>query len=140
MKINNIQKYNNTSQTFKALRHKRGSASYIKTLPKQTSEKLDKISKDLENTNFYHLDISKDGYYICNNDNEKYYLPINIINAGKVIIIKARQGLTQISVKLKYKTTNEVKNILEQIKSAKTQIERTSAIVKVLDNYEKEYK
>ena len=37
----------------------------------------------------------------------------NIINAGKVIIIKAKQGLTQISVKLKYKTTNEVKNILE---------------------------
>lgn len=139
MKINNIQKYNNTSQTFKALRHKRGSASYIKTLPKQTSEKLDKISKDLENTNFYHLDISKDGYYICNNDNEKYYLPINIINAGKALIVKARQGLSQVSIKLKYKTTNEATETLRNIKNVETQIERTSEIVKALDNYYNKY-
>lgn len=137
MEIHNIQ---NTTHTFKALRLKKGSASYIESMPKQVSDKLDTISKNLENTSYYHLDIGKDDYYICHNDGEKYFLPINIINAGKVIIIKAKQGLTQISVKLKYKTTNEVKNILEQIKSAKTQIERTSAIVKVLDNYEKEYK
>ena len=139
MEVHNIQKYN-TFHTFKALRLKRGSVSYIKSMPKQMSGKIDEISKDLENTTYYHLDIGKDGYYICNNDNEKYYLPINIINAGKTIIIKARQGLSQISIKLKYKTMNEAKDVIRNTTNAKTQIERTSEIVKTLDNYYNEYK
>ena len=103
------------------------------------SEKIDTISKDLENTAYYHLDIGKDGYYICNNDNEKYYLPINIINAGKAIIIKVRQGLSQVSIKLKYKTMNEARDAVKNTTNAKTQIERTSEIVKILDNYYKKY-
>ena len=139
MKIQKIQKYN-TSQTFKALRLRQGSASYIKSMPKQSSEKIDKISNDLEKTAYYHLDIGKDGYYICNNKSEKYYLPINIINAGKTIVIRARQGLSQVSIKLKYKTTGEAVNAVKNIKNAKTQIERTSEIVKILDNYYNKYK
>ena len=139
MEVNNIQKYN-LNNTFKALRYKKGAETFIKSMPKQASDKLDEISKSLENTNYYHLDINKNEYYICHNDGEKYYLPINLINAGKTIILKARQGMTQMSIKLKYQTTNEVKNIIERTKSVKTQIERTSEIVKILDNYEKEYK
>ena len=139
MKIYNTQKYN-TTQTFTALRLKPGSASYIKLMPKQVSSKLDEISKSLEDTTYYHLDIGKDNYYICRNDGERYFLPINIINAGKTLIIKAKQGLTQISVKLKYNTINEVKNIITKTSSVKTQIERTAEIVKILDNYKKQYK
>lgn len=138
MEIHNIQKHN-TSQTFKALRLKKGAESYIKSMPKQLSEKIDKISKDLENTTYYHLDIGKDGYYICNNDNEKYYLPISIVNAGKTIIIKVKQGLSQISIKLNYKTINEAINAIRNTTKTKTQIERTSEIVKTLDNYYNEY-
>ena len=139
MEIQSIKKCK-TSLTFKTLRLKRGSESYIKSMPKQSSEKIDKISNDLEKTAYYHLDIGKDGYYICSKDNEKFYLPINIINAGKTIIIKARQGLSQVSIKLKYKTTGEAVNAVKNIKNAKTQIERTSEIVKILDNYYNKYK
>lgn len=139
MKIHNIQK-NNTTQTFTALRLKPGSASYIKSMPKQVSCKLDEISKKLEDTTSYHLDICKDNYYICRNDGERYYLPINMVNAGKTLIIKAKQGLTQISVKLKYKTTNDVKAAIAKTQSVKTQFERIAEIVKILDDYEKQYK
>ena len=67
-------------------------------------------------------------------------MPLTIANAGKAVIIKAKQGLSQISFKLKYKTTAEAKDVIEKTRPAKTQLERTSEIVKILDNYEKEYK
>ena len=139
MEIHNIQKYNAT-QTFTALRLKKGSQSFINSMPKQMSDKLDEISKSLENTTYYHLDIGKDSYYICHKDGERFYLPVTIANAGKAVIIKAKQGLSQISFKLKYKTTAEAKDVIEKTRAAKTQLERTSEIVKILDNYEKEYK
>lgn len=139
MEVKNIQKYS-FNQTFHALRFKKNAEYYIKSMPKPASDKLEEISKKLENTTFYHLEISKNEYYICHNDGEKYFLPINLINAGKAIIVKAKQGLSQISLKLKYNTTNEVKDIIAKTKSVKTQIERISEIVKILDNYEKEYR
>ena len=135
MQINNIQLYNNSNQNFNALRIK--SERYVSSMPEKVINILDDIGKDLEDTKYYHLDIGKDGFFINHINGEKLFPPININNVGKSLIIRARQGLTQISKRLNYKTTNEVKNIEEKIKCSSTQIERTAEIVKVLDNYDK---
>ncbi len=136
MQIDNIQTYNNSKQNFKALRIKRGSDKYISSMPNKVIDRLDCIGEDLANTKYYHLDIGNDGFFINHVSGEKFFPPININNVGKALIIKARQGLTQISKRLNYETTSEVKNIEEKIKSSSTQIERIAEIVKVLDNYE----
>jgi len=137
MQINNIKTYNNSNQNFKALRIKRGSNKYISSMPDKVIGKLDGVGEDLANTKYYHLDIGNDGFFINHISGEKFFPPINIYNVGKALIIKARQGLTQITKRLNYETTNEVKNIEEKIRGSETQIERTAEIVKVLDNYEK---
>ena len=137
MQINNIKTYNNSNQNFKALRIRRGADKYISSMPDKVIDKLDGVGEDLANTKYYHLDIGNDGFFINHISGEKFFPPININNVGKALIIKARQGLTQITKRLNYETTNEVKNIEEKIKSSSTQIERTAEIVKVLDNYEK---
>lgn len=139
MQIDNIQTYNNSNQNFKALRLKNGFEKYVKSMPKILN-KLDDIEQDLSNTKNYHLDIGSDGFYITHTNGEKMYTPINIANAGKVLVIKARQGFSQAIKKLKYGTSQEVKQIEQNIKNAPTQIERTAEIVKVLDDYENLHK
>ena len=136
MQVNNIQTYNNKPQ-FKALRLKSGSERYISSMPDKVLNKLDSIGNYLSETQFYHLDIEQDNFHIRHTHGEKLYLPILINNAGNTLIIKAKQGVSQISKKLKFKTTKEVSLIEEKIKNSPTQIERTAEIVKVLDDYEK---
>ena len=136
MKVNDIQNHN-TKPAFNALRFKNGSQNYISTMPKKVADKLEDIAKKLEDTTFYHLDIGRDSYYVSHKDGERYYLPILVNNAGKVFLIKFRQGLSQISFKLKYNTPNDVKKIYARVNAAPTQFERTAEIVKILDEYEK---
>ena len=110
MRINNINNLD-TNTSFKELRLKRGAEQYISTVPKNVSEKLNKIKEELADTKFFHLDIGKDCFYICQADGEKFYQPFIITKAGKVLLIKSRQGLSQISKKLKYVSAEKVKKI-----------------------------
>lgn len=137
MQINNIQTYNNSNQNFKALRLKKDSGKYVSALPDKVLNQLDDIGRYIANTKYYHLDIGADNFYITHLNEEKLFLPITITNAGKVLIIKAKQGLSQITKKLKFETTTEVKALENSIKQSTTQLERTSKIVKLLDDYEK---
>ncbi len=136
MKIDNINTHN-TNPQFKELRLKKGANNYISKMPEKASSKLEDIKEYLANTEFYHLDIGKDEFYITRADGEKFYQPYLSINAGKVLLLKARQGLTQISKKLKYDNAAKVKQLCQRISGGSTQIERAAFITKILDDYQK---
>ena len=139
MQVNNIQTQNNNIG-FKELRFKKGYMHNLSTMSEKVLSKIDTIKDSLADTKYYHLDIDANDYYISHQSGERFFLPIMVIKAGKVLILKFRQGFSQISKKLKYKTTKEVNQIDEQIRKASTQFERTAEIVKVLDNYESKVK
>jgi hypothetical protein len=140
MKVNNIQTYNNSNNSFKALRFKQGYVHKLATMSDKVLSKMDTVRDKLADTVYYHLDIGYNDFYICHENGERLYLPLLINKAGKVLLIKAKQGLTQISKKLKYDSTQEVNNIYNKISKTSTQFERAAEIVKVLDDYEKKIK
>lgn len=136
MQVNGI-KYNHTNPNFNALRLKKGSEKYVSSMPDKVLNKLDDVGIYLEDTKFYHLDVEKDGFCIYHSSGERLYPPILFNNAGKVLIIKAKQGVSQITKKLNYRTSTIVETIDNKIKQASTQFERIAEIVRVLDDYEK---
>ena len=136
MQVNNISIHNNSNPQFKALRLRPGSEKYISSMPDKVLDKLDSVGEYLKETKFYHLDVTKDDFFITNTNGERLYKPLLITNAGQVLIIKAKQGLSQISQKLKFKSLKEVSEIENKIKQAPTQLERTAEIAKVLDDYQ----
>lgn len=139
MRVSDIQTYK-YNQSFNALRLKRGSTEYLKTMPENVLSKLDNVKDRLSDTKYYHLEICKDCFYINEKEEENFYQPFLIHNAGKILLIKARQGLSQVTKKLRYATAEEVKVICDKIKNTQTQLERTAEIVKVLEDYEKRIK
>lgn len=139
MKVNNIQTYN-SNINFKELRFKKGYVHNLSNMPEKVLDKITSVRESLADTKFYHLEIDYGDYYISHQNGERFYLPILVNKAGKALIIKMRQGLTQISKKLKYDTSKEVSQIDEQIRKPSTQFERIAEIVKVLDNYERKIK
>ena len=139
MQIDNIQTYNN-SNNFKALRFKNGCKFNLANMPEKVLSKVDSVRNGLADTKYYHLDIGPEEFYISHENGEKFYLPILVNKAGKVLILKFRQGLTQISKKLRYETDQEAVQATERIRKTETQFERTAEIVKVLDDYERKLK
>ncbi len=139
MKVYGIQK-NNYNKSFKALRFNKGSEKFIAQMPSKALNKIEKVKNELADTEFYHLEIGSDCIYMKDNNGERLYQPFLLVQAGKVLVIKAKQGLTQISKKLKYNSIKEVNEICDRIKQTTTQFERSAEIVKTLDEYEKRIK
>ena len=140
MHVNKIQNYSSLNPNFHALRLKQNSSRYLMSMPPKVFNKLDSVGEYLANTKFYHLDIGYDDFFISHISSEKFYLPIMVNNAGNTLIIKAKQGATPVTKKLKYSTSNEVSALYDHIKNSSTQLERTAKIVKVLDEYEEKLK
>lgn len=135
MQVNRITNYKYPS--FGALVFKYKSSEYLKTLGKKALCDLDTVSKNLEDTQFYNLEI-RDTPVIHNKTNDdRIYPPFNLDKAGKCLIIRSRCGGQTASTKLKYRTPKEVEKIYTDITKSETQILRTGKIVKYLDEYEK---
>ena len=137
MKVNNIQSYNqsNYNQNFTAMRFRSGSTKYVSSLPNNILNKLDEIGKFLADTQYYHFDIA-DNFYISHINGDRLYPPFNLDVAGKDIFIRARCGFTPVSKRLRFQKESQAREVAQNIKQSATQIERTSLIVKYLDDYE----
>lgn len=135
MRVNTIQN-NRSNPSHRALRIRNNNSRYLLTLPDKVLNKLDEIGQYLSNTKYFHLDITNDEFFICPTNGSRIYQPYTVTNAGKCIIIKGKLGLNTYIRKLKYKTEKEVNVICQKISAAQTQIERTTEIIKCLDDYE----
>lgn len=138
MYINSVTNYK--MPAFGALIFKPKSSEYLSTLGEKALSDVDVVRKNLDNTQFYNLEIGETPVIRELKSNDKMYPPYNLLKAGKCLIIRARCGAQTVSKKLKLKTSKEVEKIHKDITSSQTQIERTGKIVKYLEEYETKYK
>ena len=136
MKVNNIQNY---TPNFGALLFKPKSSQYLKTLGQKALADVEVVRKNLENTEFYNLEI-RETPVISHISGDKIYPPFNVNKAGKCLIIRGKCGAQPVSIRMKMENGKQVDEMHKDIVQSDTQILRSGKIVKYLDEYEKKLK